>query len=241
MLVEAFYRKPFRLSEEALAALKPFRKIALFGSVQFIQLDEVIHQLKTTKKEILTSHGKRTSGNHQLLGCDCFQDSFSGKDIFKKADIILYIGDGLFHPKALLFCQLGSKNPKDIVIFDPINNAVKKITRKDIEAQIKTYKANLIKFMAAEKIGILVSTKTGQSYLKNAAVLQKELKAKGKESFIFVDDTIDLSQMENFPFVEAWVNTACPRIGFDDLVHYTKPLININDAFTPEKAVMKYG
>ena len=241
MLVEAFYKKPIQLSKEALAALRPFRKIALFGSVQFIKLGIVIDQLKKENKKILASHGKRTSGDFQLLGCDCFQDSFSDKDLFKKADIILYIGDGLFHPKALLFCQLGSKNPKDIIIFDPINNAVKKITRKDIEAQIKKYKANLITFMAAEKIGILVSTKTGQSYLKNALLLKKGLKAKGKESFIFADDTIDLSQMENFPFVEAWVNTACPRIGFDDLVHCARPLININDAFTPERAVMKYG
>ena len=130
---------------------------------------------------------------------------------------------------------------KDIIIFSPIGSSVKKITKKDIEAQIKKYKANLVKFLHADTVGILVSTKSGQSYLMNAIALRKELKQRDKESFIFVDDTISLANGENFPFIQVWVNTACPRIGFDDIMHYSKPLININDAFTPEQAVERYG
>ena len=52
---------------------------------------------------------------------------------------------------------------------------------------------------------------------------------KDKEYHIFIGDSFDLSDMENFNFIDAWVNSACPRIGTDDIVNIHKPLININD------------
>ena len=36
-------------------------------------------------------------------------------------------------------------------------------------------------------------------------------KLKDKKSYIFIADTINESEFENFPFIECWVNTACPR------------------------------
>ncbi len=53
---------------------------------------------------------------------------------------------------------------------------------------------------------------------------QLEKKYKNKRFYKFVFDTLDYSQLENFPFIECWVNTACPRI-FDDL----RSIINIQD------------
>lgn len=36
-----------------------------------------------------------------------------------------------------------------------------------------------------------------------------------KKFYIFIADTIDYNQLNDFPFIEAWVNTACPRIEED--------------------------
>jgi len=77
--------------------------------------------------------------------------------------------------------------------------------------------------MAADNVGVLVSTKSGQQYLKNALLLKRSK----KNIYIFVDNTFNYAEMENFPFIDVWVNTACPRIGDDET---PKPLININDA-----------
>jgi len=45
--------------------------------------------------------------------------------------------------------------------------------------------------------------------------IKKKLEEKGKRCFIFVFDTLDANEMENFPFIDFWVNTACPRIADD--------------------------
>ena len=237
LLIEAFYKDEIKLSEKAINTLKPFKKVAVFAAVQFIKLDTVIEQLKKMNIEPITTHGKRTFGKFQLLGCDCFSESFAQQDIFEEADAILYVGDGLFHPKAMVLAQKGKKNPKDVILFDPIADTVKTIGQKDIETQLKRYKANLMKYMTAEKIGILVSTKTGQQYLQNAIKLKEQ---SSKNIYIFIDDTFNYANMENFPFIEVWVNTACPRIGYDDVTNMPKPLININDALQPEQALTKF-
>jgi len=101
---------------------------------------------------------------------------------------------------------------------------------------MKKYKANLMKFLNAKTIGVLISTKPGQSYLNLALKLKKQ---SDKHIILFVDDTFNYNHMENFPFVDVWVNTACPRIGFDDVTSMPRPLINITDAFDPGKALAR--
>ena len=86
----------------------------------------------------------------------------------------------------------------------------------------------------------MVSTKPGQQYLEDAKRLKEKLDKEGKKAFIFINTSIDLSYLEDFPFIEAWVNTACPRIGLDDATTTTqKPLINMREAFEPIKALEK--
>ena len=149
-----------------------------------------------------------------------------------EADALLYVGDGLFHPKALLLSQL-----KEIILWDPIAQKMSIIDQKDVQKQLDRSKANLKKFIAAQNIGIMVSTKPGQQYLKAAQELKKKLAEQGKKSYIFIEDTLKINQFENYNFIEAWVNTACPRIGTDDLVHIDQPLINLREAFDPVKAL----
>ncbi len=235
LFIEAFYEKEIKLSKEALKLLSEYKDVAVFAAVQFVKLDKVKKQLKDAGVNVLTSHAKRTSAENQILGCDCFLDSFVDREIFDKADVLLYVGDGLFHPKALLLAQKDNEVKKDVILFDPISNSVKILTQKDIDKQVKKYRANILRYMYAKNIGVLVSTKTGQQYL-NTALKLKESSKSGKNFFIFVGDTLDMRELENFPFVEAWVNTACPRIGYDDIVNLRQPMININDALRLESS-----
>lgn len=239
LFVEAFYNEEVKLSKEALKLLSKYKNVGLFAAVQFVKLGNVKEQLKVAGIKVLTSHAKRTSTENQVLGCDCFSDSFDDKSIFEKIDAVLYIGDGLFHPKALLLAQKANKEKKDIVAFDPISNSVRILTQKDIERQNKRYQANLLKYMYAKNVGILVSTKTGQQYLNSAMLLKEKAEKGDKKCYVFVGDTLDMREMENFNFIDVWVNTACPRIGFDDIVNFEQPLININDALKIENDKIK--
>ncbi len=77
-----------------------------------------------------------------------------------------------------------------------------------------------MRFLNAEKVGILISTKPGQENLKKALSLRTKLK--DKKSYLFINNNIDLKEFENFG-IDSWVNTACPRLDFDSSV------INIDD------------
>ena len=61
----------------------------------------------------------------------------------------------------------------------------------------------------------MVTIKPGQYSYNKAKEIKKKIEEKGKKCFIFVFDTLDANEMENFPFIDFWVNTACPRIADD--------------------------
>ena len=106
-----------------------------------------------------------------------------------------------------------------------------------MEKELQRAKRNLKLFLNAERIGILVTIKPGQQYFLAAKKLKQDLESKGKKAYIFIDDTLDPSHYENYPFIEAWVNTACPRIGTDDITNFPQAMINLRDALDPIKAL----
>ena len=212
------------------------KKIALFASVQFLDLDNVIESLKNKNLEVLTTKAKRTNAEIQVLGCDAYHDSFN-KDIISECDVILYIGDGLFHPKAVLLSQRGKKEKKDIIVWDPVGQQTVILKFDDVRKQVLKTKANLKRFMASENAGILITIKPGQQYLDEAEKLKKHLESQGKKAYIFIDNTIQMSQFENYNFIDVWINTGCPRIGLDDHMHCQKPLINSREAYDPIRAL----
>ncbi len=212
------------------------RSIALFASVQFTNLTNLIEQMKKLGIKINITKAKRTNKSLQVLGCDCHEDSFKDP-IIQNSDLILYVGDGLFHPKALLLSQINKKNPTTLVIFNPIADKVELINSNAIFNQLKKAKRNLKLFINANTIGILVTIKPGQQYLQAAKKLKEKLEEEGKKAYIFIDDTININDLENYPFIQAWVNTACPRIGTDDILNTNHTLINLREAINPIKAL----
>jgi diphthamide biosynthesis enzyme Dph1/Dph2-like protein len=52
-----------------------------------------------------------------------------------------------------------------------------------------------------------------------------------KTFYYLLADVIDFSKLEDFPFLQAFVNTACPRI-IDDTEKVPRPMVNIEDLGT---------
>ena len=170
------------------------KKIGLVTTIQYK------HKLKDAKK-LLEKHKKTAVIAGIVLGCDVS----NAKKIEKKVDAFLYIGTGEFHPLGI---ALETKKP--VIIANPSSSNVSKVKKEDIEKIKKKRKGAYIKFLTAKSIGILVSTKPGQNKLKQALKLKKKLK--NKDCYIFIADEINPGQLENFRFIECWINTACPRI-----------------------------
>ena|SRR3989338_3161139 len=226
MCIDASYNGKVILSKELLDHLKKnnYKNIALFASVQFVkQIESVKEQLKDY--HTITAKASRTHVEGQLLGCDVYESNLHIKE---EPDCFLYIGDGFFHPKALLFAQKEKENFKEILMFDPIGKTLKLFNKKDNEKVMRRLKGNLLKFISAKNIGFIATVKPGQSFLQ----LKEKLKEKypDKNIYIFLTDNISENALECFPFIEVWVNSACPRIGFDDALNMSKAILNITDA-----------
>jgi|TARA_Y100000310_G_scaffold328062_1_gene395496 2-(3-amino-3-carboxypropyl)histidine synthase len=212
------------------------KSLALFSSVQFTNLDNLKKEIENLGIQIKTTKAKRTDKPLQILGCDSYEDSFQNP-IIEECDLTLYIGDGMFHPKALLLSQINKENPKPILILNPIENKIEEINQENIKEQLTRYKRNLKMFINAQTLGILITIKPGQQYLNTAKNLKEKLEKENKKAYIFIDDTLNLNQLENYPFIDCWINTACPRIGQDDIVNIEQPMINLREANNPIKAL----
>lgn len=234
IMIEAMWEKEIILSDDFLSYVKEqsYKSVALFASVQFLRLDTVKKQLSEIGVAVKTTKAKRTHVEGQILGCDAYHDSFS-EPIIQETDATLYVGDGMFHPKALLLSQIFSGTIRPVLIWNPVTEKKQIITIADIQKQVNKMRANLMKYLTARSVGILVTVKPGQQYLRNAMQLKEHLELLGKKAYIFIDDDIQLSLLENYPFIDSWVNTACPRIGTDDLTTIESTLINLREAFEP--------
>lgn len=188
-----------KLSDEAIKQLP--EKIGLVTTIQHLsKLDDVQKQLPGSVK------------GGQVLGCDVS----AAEKIKSKVNTFLFIGSGVFHPIAVAL-----KTKKPVFCWNPFSKVLKQLDKKDIESYERKNKASLVKFLSCDQVGILVSTKPGQYNMKQALELKKRA---DKEYYIFQFDTLNPVELENFPFIQCWVNTACPRIA-DEKVN----IINISD------------
>ncbi|MBL7050923.1 diphthamide synthesis protein [Candidatus Woesearchaeota archaeon] len=212
IFIEARVKGQNKIPEELISKLP--QRVALFSTVQFLNsLDDVKKQLMDAGKKVVVVKGRHAKYCGQILGCSV--DKVDGVDCF------LYIGDGGFHPIALKL-----KNEKQVFVYNPFSKKYKELEDEMVDWVKKRIKGARLKFLTSKEIGVLVSVKPGQQFLKSALGLRN--KYPDKNFYFLMFDTIDFGSLEDFPFVEMFVNTACPRI-IDDADKFRKPLINIED------------
>ena len=187
------------------ALVKEFSKklpknLAIAYSIQFQKQAKQIKTILSEKHEI--------SEFIQVIGC-------SNPKISKESKAILLIGSGRFHAISLAY-ETG------LQVFVLENDKLYEVTDKDIESLKKREKAALMQYLNAKKVGILVSTKPGQENLGKSIQFKESLK--DKDSYLFIANELNINEFENFPDIQSWVNTACPRMDLNESF-----LININD------------
>ncbi|MBR9701014.1 2-(3-amino-3-carboxypropyl)histidine synthase [Candidatus Woesearchaeota archaeon] len=211
--IDVKYKHPVVLPKDFLDSLP--EKVMLFLNIQFHpQYDAIKKQLETAGKKVLTERPKHAWHEGQILGC-------SVEEWDKGQDAFVYVGDGLFHPKALLF-----HNSQPVHIYDPKIKKSSILTKEEVAQILKSQKGAMATFYASTKIGILITTKYGQTRILEAMKLRK--KYPEKTFYYLLSDVIDFNKLEDFPFIECFINTACPRI-MDDNQKVPKPMVNISD------------
>ncbi len=173
-----------------------------------------LHKIKEVK-EFLDKKGVDSVICGQVLGCNVK----AAEQV--KCDTYLHIGSGKFHPIAIKM-----RTKKRVVVANPISNVAYEISNEDIEKYEKRIKAAYAKFLSSDEIGILVSTKPGQINLKAAYELEKRFPR--KRFYILLTNTLNFQSLEDFNFIQCYVNTMCPRL-MDDYEKFPRPVINIED------------
>ena len=215
MMVEGRFKGSIDLSRLDTSNLP--RKLGLLTTVQFIDyVAEIKEFLEKRGKEIYIDKN-RQKYDTQLLGCD----QGAAKKIEKDVDAYLYVGTGVFHPLGVAL-----NVEKEVYCYDLINGDLSKIDRGQVDRYNKKRKGAYLKFLESQEVGVLVSLKPGQNNFPKAMELRKNFPE--KNFYIFAFDTLDFNQIENFPFVQCWVNTACNRI-LDDYEKFPKPLVDLSD------------
>jgi len=180
-----------------------YKKIGLLASLQYIDL---IHQVKrkiegSGKKVFLAGGNAKYAG--QILGCDVSAASA----VKEKVDAFLLLGSGKFH--ALNVAALG----KPVLIWHP-GSGIVEFPHEEIRKINARKKANIIRLLSSDAVGVIVSTKLWQEKLNQALEIKRMLEKKGKKAFIFISDTVQKNELENFD-VKIWINTACPNLVLD--------------------------
>ncbi len=203
LFIETRYEGKLDLPSGIILKLPP--KIILAMPVQFIGfLNEVKSSLEKAGKKVALFQSRHGKYPGQILGCDVFP-VINGH--FKDFDAFFYVGDGKFHPTALLY-----KNNKPVYCYNPFNQKLEILNNNHFEKLEKRKKGLLAKFLASGSIGILTTIKPGQNQSQKVEKLRVKLEEEGKRVFVFLADEINFSGLENFNFIDVWINTSCPRL-----------------------------
>ena len=215
---------PAELANRVVEAGVP-RALGVVASVQHLDLlprftDELRRRGYTIP---VGTPGPRLSYAAQALGCNYT----SAQSVESGVEAFLFLGTGQFHPLGLALAvgrPVWALDPLQGVLEPPINRGSLIRRRQLLVASVRD----------ARRWGVLVSSFAGQNRHPMALALQERARARGREAEILVFDRLDPRDLEGRD-LEAYVNTACPRIALDDSSLYPRPLL------TPPEFLMALG
>ncbi|MFQ5761494.1 MAG: diphthamide biosynthesis enzyme Dph2 [Candidatus Bathyarchaeia archaeon] len=208
--------------KKALPLLEDHLRIGLATTIQHItQVNRMAELLKTAGKEVVIGEaaGHATHAG-QVLGCDYA----TARRVDEKVDAFLYVGGGDFHPLGLALAT-----DKPVVAADPYLNTAKSVSEQAQRIR-KQRNAAMARLLQARHIGIIVCSKSHQAMPSAAEELKQRLDKDNRESVLLVLREITLEALDNFPNIEVFINTGCPRIGLDDSERYSRPIVNAAEA-----------
>ena len=189
-------------------------KLGLVGSIQHLHLLPDLHdRLEKAGYDVtIPIGGARLSFPGQVLGCN-----YSGDD--DSIGHYLFLGSGDFHPIGLVL-----HTGKPLAMLDPYTGDAEEMSLERIERILRQRSGLIMASGDAQRFGILIGEKPGQMRRTLALRMKRMLEKHGKKGYLLALEHIGPDLIDFYP-VDAFVNTACPRIAIDDAVRYRKPLI----------------
>lgn len=201
----------------ALLRLKDAERIGLVAPLQFVaKLEIACSLLRGMGKEgIIGGKGDGLAYKGQITGCNYS----SAIRMIDSVDAFIVIGGGTFHALGLALTS-----GKKTIVADPHSRRAYEVDHLRKRILMQRW-ALISRFDDHESFGILVGIKPGQRHLKEAKEIKKEMERHGRRSLIIPISDLEDHTLQSFSDIDAFIDTACPRVAIDDLSKFSKPIL----------------
>ena len=206
--------------ETAVEVLAPYKRIGLATFSQHLhQLQPAKNLLESKGFQVRIGKGNNLMLEGQVFGCD-FSTSYPIRD---QVDAFALLGESEFHAVGLALAT-----GKPTFMLDPYMNEV---TDMQTAAEERRKRAVLAVYKAldAKVVGVITGLKEGQKMLGRSRWLSERLSKHGRKVVQLAMRDVTPERLAPHREIEAFVQTACPRISIDGFT-FDRPVLSIPQA-----------
>ena len=206
--------------QRSIPMLSKYKRIGLATFSQ--HLDELVpvkEQLEAAGFEVHLGRKNTLLLGSQTFGCD-FSTVF---DNAEKVDAFCYLGQSEFHAVGVAL-----STGKPTFLLDPYLEEMRDMREEADERQKRAILA-VYKALDAKVFGVVTGLKEGQMMVGRSKWITSRLQANGKKVVQLAMRDITPDRLAQYTQIEAFVQTACPRISIDGYT-FAKPVLSIPQA-----------
>jgi len=206
--------------QRSIPMLSKYKRIGLATFSQHLdELEPVKRQLEGAGFEVYLGRKNSLLLASQTFGCD-FSTVFENTE---KVDAFCYLGQSEFHAVGVALAT-----GKPTFLLDPYMEEMRDMRAEAEERQKRAILA-VYKALDARVFGVVTGLKEGQIMTARSKWITGRLEANGKKVVQLAIRDITPDRLAQYTHVEAFVQTACPRISIDGYT-FKKPVLSIPQA-----------
>jgi len=201
---------------KALTFLQEYSHIGLVTTLQHVnKLEEARELLLKNGKIVIIGDAGVQPHRGQVIGCEYS----NARSIADHVEAFLILSGGKFHAIGVAIAT-----GKPVIVADPYTKNAFSV-ENEVKRVLKQRWACIHEAKKAKSFGVIVGLKIGQKKIEKAQKIVEELQNAGKEAYLLALREIVPERLMQFPDVEAFVNTACPRVSLDTSSKFNKPVL----------------
>ena len=208
------------VADVAAKTLAPYRRIGLAAFSQHLhQLESVKSRLEAKGFQVLVGGKNKLMLEGQVFGCD-FSTCYPIRD---QVDAFALLGESEFHAVGLALAT-----GKPTFMLDPYMNEVADM-RLAAEERRKRAVLAVYRALDAKVFGVVTGLKEGQKMLGRSRWISERLALSGRRVVQLAMRDITPERLAPHREIDAFVQTACPRISIDGFT-FDRPVLSIPQA-----------
>ena len=204
----------------AAKVLAPYKRVGLATFSQHLhQLRPVKERLESKGFQVVVGKGNNLMLEGQIFGCD-FSTSYPVRD---EVDAFAVLGESEFHAVGLALAT-----GKPTFMLDPYMNEVTDM-QQAAEERKKRAILGVYGALDARVFGVITGLKEGQKMLGRSRWISQRLEMNGRKVIQLAMRDITADRLAPHREIEAFIQTACPRISIDGFT-FDRPVLSIPQA-----------